>query len=225
MRLALALFADRGRTLDELESRLDENERIAANAYQGNRRRHFAIGRLAAHTALDRLGVSDAGIWIAPGRHGEPVVHSTERDTRIAIAHSGRVGAACAWRNRTTRTRHVGIDIERVRRTDVGQSRYAFSRRERRLVRDAGGSALHAGLFAWVAKEAAWKALRLSPDRGPAAVALTMFDPTHGRAAVVSRDDGTRPASLRVRMRAVAGPDHAYLLAVAIGGSCAESSH
>ena len=220
----MALYADRGRPLNALESRLIEQERIGAGAHYGDRRRQFAIGRLAAHSALDRLGIADAGVWIASGQHGEPVVHATQRDTCIAIAHSGRVGAACAWRSTTTRMRHVGVDIERVRRTDVGRSGYAFSRRERRLVRDAGGDASHAGLFGWVAKEAAWKALRLSPDCGPAAVALTMFDPASGRATVVSRDNGGRPMSLRVRMRTVAGPDREYLLAVAVGGWCAERS-
>jgi 4'-phosphopantetheinyl transferase EntD len=218
VKLGLALYVDCGHSLDALESQLHENERAAASAHDGRRRRHFAIGRLAAHTAIDRLGVSDATVWIRSGTRGAPEVASSARAIGVAIAHSGQLAAACAWMIGVAPWRHIGIDVERARETDVARCRYAFSRSERRLLRDAGGNISRTGLFGWVAKEAGWKAFCLSPSDGPDAVELQTFNPSSGHATLVRRDPTRQSASLRVRLRALTGPDSDYLLAVAVGG-------
>src|SRR4051812_10087336 len=164
---SLVLYTDRGRALDALEARLAPHERVAACAYSGQRRRQFVIGRLAAHAAIRRLGDHRADLWIRPGDGGAPQIASSTGDVEdigIAIAHSENLGFACAWIVGRAPWRHIGVDVECVRRTDGARSRYAFSQRERRLLREAGGDVSRIGLLGWIAKEAAWKALRLSPD-------------------------------------------------------------
>jgi 4'-phosphopantetheinyl transferase EntD len=192
-RLAVALQADDGRATSALEALLDPADRADAAVHVGRRRRHFALGRLAAARARRRL-------------------RDVERPS-VAIAHSGRLAVACAWTGMAWR---FGVDLERLRPFDVGAT-YAFDRRERRLLRDAGADPIAAGIAGWVAKEAAFKALRLPPEAGPEAVALVALDVAQGRARVVGRRKGTRGAAFAVRLWRIARPDGEYVLGVARG--------
>ncbi len=190
---AIALCADAGRTLAALEAPLHENERAAAAAHEAGRRRQFALGRRAAQLAIARLGdIASAHAWVRNDAHGAPEVAGAV-GMRVAIAHSARLAVALAWRGevgtgkRAPTTTRVGIDLERARETDVAHSPYAFSRREQRLILSSGLAESRAGLCAWVAKEAAWKALRLPPAAGPDVVELESFDAEAGRAIVRAR--------------------------------------
>jgi 4'-phosphopantetheinyl transferase EntD len=223
-RLAIALTRDDGGPIDELESALPTNERSAASVHCGGRRRHFALGRLAAHAAVDRVGAAEPGIWIGTALCGAPDLHGSDGNIGLAIAHSGMLAIGCAWTNDHQRPRRVGVDLERVRETAIAHSGYAFSRRERRLLLGAGVDASRAGLLGWVAKEAAWKALRFPADVGPDAIELRSFDTR--RAVVVPRCDrngGTvdRYSALTVRLGELSGPDGAYVLGLAV---CAEQN-
>jgi hypothetical protein len=131
------------------------------------------------------------------------------------------LGIACAWRREPRLRVGVGVDLERVRPTAVAGSCYAFSQRERRLLRDACRNPQLAGLCGWVAKEAAWKALRLPSNAGPDAVELRAFDATSSTATVVTRrgaraEAADRDSVLRVKVRPLSGPDGDYLVGVAV---------
>ncbi len=179
------------------------------------RRRHFALGRLAARRAIARLVLLDTQAEVLSGTFGEPVVDGAPGcGIRVSLSHDDGLAAACAWL--AGREGHAaGIDVERLRRSRVGESHYAFSRRERRVVRSAGRPSL-AGLAAWAAKEAAWKALSLGPDSGPESVELRRLDLGARRAEVVAHPRlGRGQRSVMVRLRPVAGPDGRYVLALA----------
>jgi 4'-phosphopantetheinyl transferase EntD len=196
-RLAVALQVDDGRPIDALLALLDEDDRPAAAAHAGRRRRHFALGRLAAARARSRLPGSRC--QQAPG---------------ISIAHSGLLAAACAWTADAGAL--VGLDLERVRAFDVAAT-HAFTPRERRVLRGAGGDAMAAGIAGWVAKEAAFKALRLPAEAGPEAVELREMDGKRGWARVVGRRRGVRGAAFLVRLRRITRPDGVYVLGLARG--------
>ena len=132
----------------------------------------------------------------------------------MTIAHSARLAAACAWA--AGAGVHVGVDVERVRPFDVLDT-YAFSRRERRLLRSAGADGPRTGIAAWVAKEAAWKALRLPREAGPEAVELLEFHPGRGHARVAARHPGSGGAFLQVRLRWLGRPDGLYVVGLARG--------
>ena len=199
--LVIALAADRGGPFGTLLSWLKPGERVASRAQPTRRRRRqFALGRLAARAAL----ASEAEIEAGPG--GAPCVLGTGR---VSIAHSGRLAVAAAWR--ASACRRFGVDLEKVRASEVGVSEYAFSRSERNLIASAGRSS---GLSAWVAKEAAWKAMRLPPSAGPQAARIRARDLRRGSAVVHARS-GERTVRFRVSLRRIAGPDGTYLLALA----------
>jgi 4'-phosphopantetheinyl transferase EntD len=216
--VTIALRADDGRPVEALEAELRAPERVQAHAYTGRRRRHFAMGRLAAHAAIGTLGARPADVWIGADAVGAPAVAGGGPGLGIGIAHSGMLAIACAWAT-GTRRRRVGVDVERVRPTDVAGSAYAFSPRERRLLRASGIDPSRAGLLAWVAKEAAWKAIRFSADVGPGAVEIRQLAPDACTATVVART-ATRagqnlPATFGVRLGTLDGPDGQYVVGLA----------
>jgi 4'-phosphopantetheinyl transferase EntD len=217
-RLAVALSADDGRPLALLEAALTAADRLDAGAHVGRRRRQFALGRLAADRALRRvLGRSAAVTAVG----GAPVVtmDGTAPAVGVTIAHSARLAVACAWT--PAGGARVGIDVERARPFDPADT-YAFSARERWIVRAAGGDRHRAGIAAWVAKEAAWKALRLPRQAGPEAVELRDLRPERGRALVEARRPGFRGAVLHVRLRWIGRPDDLYVVGLARGEGCHE---
>jgi phosphopantetheinyl transferase len=216
--LALALQADDGRPVERLEDALDGRERPLARAHAGRRRRHYALGRLAVAAALRRLLGHEAAVEAGP--FGAPRVAAEGGDpVGVSIAHSARLAAACAWTCPAASGVVVGVDLERLRPSDVASSEYAFSRRERRLLRAAGGDPEAAGLAAWVAKESAWKALCLPPRAGPEAVELRAFRPEHGRAVVFAARGAAR-AVLSVGLTWLHRPDGVYVMALAHGSAC-----
>jgi phosphopantetheinyl transferase len=174
------------------------------------------LGRSAARRCAARaLGVPERSVTIDTGPCGEPIVRTgAGRTIELSISHSARLAVAAA-----SSTGPVGIDLERVRATDVQHSEWAFSRSERQRI--ARLPVPHAGLWAWSLKEAAWKAWRLGT--GPEDVCLTALRVTAGgvasRARATSRlsrlleDDA--PRTLYVRARPIEGPDGSYVLSLA----------
>ena len=74
------------------------------------------------------------------------------------------------------------------------------------------------GLAAWAVKEAAWKALRPPPQTCPSEIRLHALCIPEGRAEAEGSDRLTRgdaTPTLRVRFRQIAGPDGAYVFALA----------
>jgi len=214
--LRLVLLADQGQPPDLLLMRLSpaEREQAEQNWPAGCRRRQFLLSRLAAHRAVQRLlagRVPPPSIQVLSGPAGEPRarVDGVEGVVSVSLAHSGRLALACAWPGAR---RHTGVDLERVRPTDVAHSRYAFSRRERALLARAPEGLALAGLAAWTAKEAAWKALWPHQPVSPAGIEIRALDLERG-CAVAQVPPGR--AQFEVRIGFIAGPDGPYLLSIA----------
>jgi len=204
--------------MERLMAGLDpREERLARAVRAGPRRRHFVLGRLAGRAALRRvLGAYGPTLAILVGPHREPVVELVQEslEVGVSLSHSGRVAVACAWSG--SGSRGAGVDVERSRPTDVARSAYAFTRRERAVLNGTGRSS--AGLLAWAAKEATWKALQPAPDMGPEELALVSLAPDEGWAEVrASRRLAPGPGSrsFRVALRDHEGPDGRYVVAVA----------
>jgi len=215
--LRLALAGDAGEPLERLLARLGDGERALAESWRPEaRRRDFALGRLAAREAL-RLVLEvrrlSPGVEIVTGARGEPIVQGDDR-VRVSVSHTKGLAAACAW---TGTGWAVGIDLERVRRTDALEGTYAFSRRERRLIGRLGDERL-AALVGWTVKEACWKALRLAPRDGPESVEIGRLDPVRGTAVVritsqARSSVGSGRAFARVGLLRAAGGDYVCALA------------
>jgi phosphopantetheinyl transferase len=196
----------------------------AAERPTARARRQFLLGRLAAQAAIRQaLGRRrGAAIEVVSGARGQPLVHGagTASPVAVSLSHAGRLAAACAWRTAPPRRTRAGIDLERVRPSDVATSRYAFSRGERRLVGRQPARRAVSALAAWTAKEAAWKALCPDPSVGPAALEIRALRLASGRGLVRVRAPCRRlgPVSaLRVRVSSLHGPDGGYLLSLAVG--------
>ena len=222
--LALAVCADDGHPIEALESGLPACERVTAGTHSGGRRRQFSLGRLAAHAAVARLrerihSLSSFDISIESDARGAPTLPESCA-MRVGIAHSGALAVGCAW-SMTAASPQIGVDLERLRQTDVARSPYAFSRRERRVLGRARMSSSMAGILGWVAKEATWKALRLPPDVGPDAIELRVLD--RDRAIVLPRRDHPaldrcQSASFAVHLQALSGPDGDYVMGLSLSG-------
>ena len=141
--LCVSVATDSGEPLDDFVRSLSPSERELANGLPTQRRRrHFVIGRLAARRAIQGLFPAETRtcrIEISSHpEHGPRVVLNGVRDrVRISISHSSRVAVACAWLANSLQPRFAGIDLEYLRPNDVADSAYAFSRRERCLLRQA----------------------------------------------------------------------------------------
>jgi 4'-phosphopantetheinyl transferase EntD len=218
--LRVVVARDRGEPMERLLALLGTGERALGEARRPDgRRRDFVLGRLAAREAIRRaLGVSrprhDPEILTA--RDGEPVVHGGGplRRVSVSVTHAKGLAAACAWR---TAAFSVGIDLERIRPSEVSASAYAFSRRERRLLLRLGDSRV-AGLAGWAVKEASWKALALAPLDGPESLEIFSLDLSAGRAVVRVTPHSRRrrrPRYACARVGRIRAPDEEYVFALA----------
>jgi 4'-phosphopantetheinyl transferase len=137
------------------------------------RRAAWLAGRLAAKTAIARLGFpswSPEATEILPAAGGEPIVRGTPgaepMSIRVSISHSRGLAAAIAFEPR--RSGAMGIDLEACDQPiDPALLDLAFSVEEGEAIEagaDAGERHLRTLRF-WTAKEAAlkavWRGLRL----------------------------------------------------------------
>lgn len=134
--------------------------RRASRLRHGGDRRRFAAGRAQLRRLLGaRLGVAPAGVELAVGEYGKPVLAGRFAGSplRFSVAHAGDV-AAYAF----ARGREVGVDIEALGSID-GTAEvvcHFFSERERAAYRALGAGDRPLGFFnAWTRKEALAKAL------------------------------------------------------------------
>ena len=208
-RLRVAAVPGAGEPTGQLLARLGARERTVAESIRPEkRRRDFVLGRLAARRAvLLACGVArlPGRLEVLTGARGEPVVTGDD-SVQVSLSQSKGLAVACAWRSSSW---SVGIDLERIRPTDVLDSAYAFSRREREVIRRIGGRAL-AALVGWTVKEAAFKALALRG--GPEALEIVALDPA-GRATVRAADARLGIARARVRRLRASGADYVVALA------------
>ncbi len=158
--------ADSGEPISVLLARLSRAEQdLIVQLPTERQRRHSALARFAGKSAaLHALEPPSRGctVEILKGPNGEPLASVDGDGGRLSVSltHSGRMAAAFAWTNRPGSSYCAGIDLERIRPTEVASGPYAFSSRERKLIADAPSTLPWSGLAAWASKEAAWKALR-----------------------------------------------------------------
>ncbi len=223
-RLRIVIARDRQQTLAALFAKLSCGEREHANRLPTARqRRHFALGRLAAHAAVRQVlndAAAGASIEVVNGRGREPLVRVNDRpsEVSVSIAHSGWLGVACAWRNVNGGCYAAGIDIEQIRSNQVFENSYAFSRREQELLADTSEGVEIAGLAAWTVKEAVWKALGADDRIGPEAIDLQSLDLGLGCAKVEVRHQLKtllRGRQIRVGCKILKMSGDAYVLSIA----------
>jgi 4'-phosphopantetheinyl transferase EntD len=222
--LAVVIVADLAQPLDVLLQGLAPAEQQQAEAHPiQRRRRHYVLGRLAAHRAVARVlgaGARHVSVEVLTELTGAPLVwiDQVAGHVSVSLAHAGRLAVACAWRNLPDVSYSAGVDLEQVRNTEVAQSRYAFSRRERMLLAHAPAGQVLAGLAAWTVKEAAWKALQPNLRAGPEMIPISALSLAQGRAKVAVPKNllarFTAPL-VRTRVGYVVGPDGPYFLALA----------
>ena len=222
--LRVAVVPDPGEPLEALAHVLTAAEREQARALPTERRRrHFVIGRLAARKAIRPiLGGSGAlpalEISSPPGCAPRVIMDGPGGRVRVSISHSSRLAAACAWFAQEEGPLLAGIDVEHTRPNEVAESSYAFSPRERRLLSEAQEGPEIAGLAAWTAKEAVWKALLAGQDIGPEAIEIRVQNLAQGRTLVRVKgalSDRIRDPQLWVRTRQIGGPDGKYVMSIA----------
>ena len=220
----VAIVRDRMQPTAMLLAGLTPAEREYADLFPTDgRRRHFALGRLAAHLAIQRVLGDKARslvIQVLSGQEGQPLTCVNEEHDLISVSvsHSGCLGVACAWLNSRSEDYFIGVDLERQRPTEVAQSQYAFSRRERNLLSHTLEDPTLAGLAAWTVKEAVWKALRADRRTGPEAIKINALSLAVGHATVrVNHRLRCKlgKSLLRVQVRTLDGPDGAYILSIA----------
>jgi 4'-phosphopantetheinyl transferase EntD len=224
--LQSVIVADHLQPLEALLARLspEEREQAEGKGFDEHATRQWVLGRLAAHAAVRRVLGREAPstrFEILTGVRGAPLVWADGRTdvVSVAIAHSGRLAAACAWRGGHGDARSAGVDVERLRRTELAANPYAFSRRERRLIAQAPHEPYVAALAAWTVKEAAWKALRPETRSDPTEIRLKALSLTRGWAAVDAGDAIRRrwgKCEITVCVGSVSGPDGPYFLSLAV---------
>jgi 4'-phosphopantetheinyl transferase EntD len=207
--LALALFCDDGAPWETLASVLSPRECQQASELATKKRRQFVLGRRAAHAALERLGEKlPPGGWdVQNDSNGAPLACADGQEWLVSLSHSGRVAFAVAWLPKARRI-SWGVDVERVRPSEVSLSEWAFSKRERGMLARETDFPL-AGLVAWSLKEAAWKALRPARSCGPETVFLENWAWAQRRATLRASQ-----REIAAWWRVVDGPDGAYVWAI-----------
>ncbi len=222
----MILVPDRAAVVNPIAAILSDAESAeCATLPDERRRRHYRFGRMAARAAIARLAgprIKPSAIQVLAGENGEPRVDAGGHDggLSVSISHSGGLAAACAWHASRAARLSVGIDVERLRPTCVADSPYAFSRRERLLLRRGDGDASRAGITAWSVKEAAWKALCPDPGLGPETVEIREL--ARGWAIVEPRGELERrpdASAIHVRFRYVHLPDGVYVVSRALAGA------
>lgn len=226
--LQSAIVTDHLEPLEVLLARLSQTERKEAERKGLGERatRQWVLGRLAAHAAVRRVLGREAPsrrIEIVTGAGGAPLVRANgcADGVSVTIAHSSRLAAAYAWRGGPGGAHSAGVDVERLRRTELAANPYAFSQRERRLIAQAPHDPTVAALAAWTVKEAAWKALRPEIRSDPTEIELRALSLTKGWAAVDAGDAIRRHwgrCEIAVRVGSVTGPDGPYFLSLAAMG-------
>lgn len=138
-----------------------ERREFARLGYDG-RRRDWLAGRRAAKRAIaEHCGILPAQVCILGRPHSAPIAllqndAQGQRALPISISishHDGRGLAAVA--DRATR---VGVDIARIGEIEPEHARYFLAPAEWSVAERIGATAV------WALKEAAWKALSLSPE-------------------------------------------------------------
>lgn len=231
--LRIVIAIDRRQALSALFAKLSRGEReYAARLPTSRQRRHFALGRLAAHAAVRQVlndAAAGASIEVVNGQWREPLVSVNDHvsDVSVSIAHSGWLGAACAWRNSNGGCYAAGMDVEQIRANQVFENSYAFSRREQKLLADTAEGVGIAGLAAWTVKEAAWKALGADDRIGPEAIDLQLLDLGLGCARVEVRHQLRmllRGRQVRVGCKILKVSDDAYVLSIAEVGKALDKA-
>jgi 4'-phosphopantetheinyl transferase EntD len=124
--------------------------------------RDWLAGRLAAKRAVAEHCAVDSGRLCIAGRpHAAPVA-LLQSDAKnwvtlplaISISHHDGHGLAAV----TDRAIRLGVDIARIGEIEPEHERYFLAPSERSVAERIGATAL------WAFKEAAWKALSLSPE-------------------------------------------------------------
>jgi phosphopantetheinyl transferase len=216
---------DSGETVEEYRVGLSDAEwRQVETLHDEKRQRHFKFGRIAARLAIVQVLGPDtqhSEIKVLSAKNGAPLVlvNGQAEIVSVSLSHSGRVAAACAWRIKQPAGFSVGVDVERLRSSDVATSPYAFSRRERAMLSHLPIDQSHAGIVAWSVKEAMWKALRPSPSCGPESIEIRALDLNNGCADVQVKYGLVRrlgSARIRARFFIIAGPNQKYVLSCAI---------
>lgn len=217
--IAVRFVADAGQPLQLMLEGLSVLERTEVQQHPTElRRRQSALGRHAARRAVRRaLDLrDDRGIDILSSGSAPIATVEASAGERVAlsIAHSSRLAVAAAASAAAGDVCGIGVDLERIRPTDIAASDFAFCRAERALFADDTSLAL----AAWAAKEASWKALDGAQDDGPAELEVRALDLDAGHARVAVRRrlrDRLGARAIRVRLRRVTGPDGAYVVSVA----------
>jgi phosphopantetheinyl transferase len=221
----IVVVRDSGQAVDEISVGLSDAEWHRLEEFRDEKRqRHFVIGRLAARLAIRRVLGPDSQkvtIEVRTAKNGAPRVLLNGRPGMISVSlsHSGRVAAACAWRTKPHNRISLGVDVERLRPSDVYSSPYAFSRRERTLLSRLPIEKSLAGITAWSVKEATWKAVAADLNCGPESIEIRSLDLNHGFADVqVSRALVQRLGRARIRAQLffVHGPDRRYVISCAV---------
>lgn len=134
-------------------------ERRIARRLAGARRNDWVMGRWLAHRALNiQVGRNAAMAWIDCNSSGAPVLRKAGQiPYSISISHID--GWVCAAVRRAC---PVGIDVESGRCLPREQARYFLSVQEIGSLQNTA----QFPLSAWVAKEAAYKALRCAAPLG-----------------------------------------------------------
>ncbi len=219
--LRMTLAADSDRPLGQ--EHLTVAERLALEQMPTERRRfQFVLGRLAARAAVRQfLGPgahTSLEILAEPGRAPRLSLDGRTDRAAISISHSSRLAVACLWPINSAYLLSAGVDLEHVRPNEVGESAYAFSDRERRLLARLPEAPEILGLAAWTVKESVWKALLASQDIGPDAIDLYALSLEEGYAVVQVRDrlaEKLGAARLDVQTEIIQGPDGRYILSLA----------
>jgi 4'-phosphopantetheinyl transferase EntD len=220
----VTLSADSGEPASALLARLSPAEQdLLARLPTERQRRQSALARVAGKRAIRQaLGSPprDFKVEILQASNGEPIA-SVDGDTAIvsiSLAHSGHLAAAFAWMGNPASGYCAGIDLERVRPTQIAASSYAFSGRERRLIAEGMHGRDWSALAAWTAKEAAWKALRPEVDCGPDTIEIQRLNLRRGYALLKPRGKLLQrfgQVEIRTRLINVIGPDGDYVLSFA----------
>ena len=151
----------------------EERREYAALSHDG-RRRDWLAGRRAAKKAVSKhCAVPSDQIRVVGQTNGAPLVVLRDRESwnplpvSISISHHDGVGLAAVADSPT----RVGVDLARLGEIDRDHHRYFLTPAELMLVDRIDATVL------WALKEAAWKALALSPERTFTSLEL-VFDET-----------------------------------------------
>ena len=182
--------------LDHAGSVLSPDEAARCAAFgSADRRRHFALGRLALRTlAAERLGLAPAAVPLGVAADG--AVEVAGHALRVSVSHGGAGDATVALA--AVAARAVGVDVEAVRprRADLWTR---ILRPDERPALDAlGGPSDASQTLLWSLKEAVLKGQRTGLRAGARSVRLALAEDADLRAgAAMARSDASGAWTLR----------------------------